>query len=359
MYDFEHPALKSYLNRFPARQYTLKSDEKQFFLRFAACFGQFLCAHDMVITYKNLPFKIYELTHYSFRREQSGELAGLKRLRAFSMPDMHTLCQDLEQSKQEFQSQFDLCKKWNDELGISFETAFRAQTDFFKENKQWYVSMIKKIGKPTLLELFEERYAYFITKFEMNFIDNAEKASGLSTVQIDVENSERFEVKYIDDKGEKQTGPILHASIPGAIERVVYALLEREAMNMKQGKKAMFPVWLSPTQLRIIPIGEKQKDYAVELTEKLAQRSMRVDCEDRDDTLGKKIREAEKEWIPYIAVIGDKEIESGKLNITMRATGEKKQLSSDEIAEIIEKDNAGKPFEKLSLPRMMSRRAGM
>lgn len=356
MYDFEHPALKSYLNRFPARQYTLMSDDRKFFLRFSACFGQFISMHDMVITYKNLPFKIYELTHYSFRREQSGELAGLKRLRAFSMPDMHTLCADLDQAKEEFDRQFDLCKNWNDELELSFETAFRAQTEFFEENKQWYMQMVKKTGKPMLLELYDKRYAYFITKFEMNFIDNANKATALSTVQIDVENCERFDLHYVNDRGEQAQGPILHASIPGAIERVVYALLEREAMKIKQGKKPMFPVWLSPTQLRLIPVSDKHAEYVKKLLSELEKPQLRVDMDDRTETLGKKIRSAEQEWIPYIAVIGDKEIESGKLSVTIRETGEKKEMPVNEVAALLEKENSGKPFEMLSLAQSLSKR---
>ncbi len=359
MYDFEHPALKSYLNRFPARQYTLKSDDRQFFLRFSACFGGFIAAHDMTISHKSLPFKIYELTHYSFRREQSGELAGLKRLRAFSMPDMHTFCRDLEQARDEFQKQFDLCKNWNDELAIDFEIAFRAQTDFFKENKEWYLSMVKKLNKPTLLELYDERYAYFITKFEMNFIDNANKASGLSTVQIDVENSERFDVTYIDEKGEKKNGPILHNSVPGAIERVVYALLEREAMHMKQGKKAMLPIWLTPSQVRLIPVSQDQLAYCEDLLNKITKHRVRVDFDDRNETLGKKIRDAEREWIPFTAVIGKNEVESGRLTVTLRASGEKKEMKLEELINIIEKENEGKPFERLSLSYYLTKRVIM
>ena len=98
---------KSYFNRFPARQYNIVSDNKQLFLRFAACFGQFLMAKDFHITYKNLPLKLYELTRYSFRREKSGELVGLRRLRAFSMPDCHAFCKDIEQAKDECLKRFD------------------------------------------------------------------------------------------------------------------------------------------------------------------------------------------------------------------------------------------------------------
>ena len=99
MYDFNHPSLSDYLNRFPARQYLLQSEDKDLFLRFAACFGQFLMVHDTQFSYKQMPLKLYELTRYSFRRVKSGEVCGLRRLRAFTMPDCHAFCTDLEQAK--------------------------------------------------------------------------------------------------------------------------------------------------------------------------------------------------------------------------------------------------------------------
>ncbi|MEK6843506.1 MAG: threonine--tRNA ligase, partial [Candidatus Micrarchaeota archaeon] len=338
MYDFEHPALKKYLNRFPARQYVVKSDSKEFFLRFAACFGQFLMAHSLTISYKQLPLKIYELTHYSFRREQSGELAGLKRLRAFSMPDMHTLCRDFDSAKKEFESQFHKCKEWNEDLEIPIETAFRVQEDFFNENKAWYASFAKTLGKPLLLELFKERYAYFITKFEMNFVDNAKKASGLSTVQIDVENSETFDLSFTDEDGKKKRPLILHASIPGAIERVIYALLEIAAMKIKEGMPPMFPIWLSPTQIRIVPLSEKQNDYCGSLLKELKQNGIRADYDDRNETMQKKVRDAEKEWIPFIAVVGEREEASGKLSIRIRKNAKNESLSANEISLLIKNE---------------------
>jgi len=194
MDDYEHPSLKKYLNRFPARQYIVKSEEKEFFLRFSACFGQFLMNHDMVISHRHLPLKTYELTKYSFRREQSGEVAGLKRLRAFTMPDMHTLCKDFDQAKTEFEKQFDLCVKYMGLLGLEYETAFRIQTEWYEKNKDWYVRFAKKIGKPMLVEMFDKRYAYFITKYEFNVVDTQAKGSALSTVQIDVENADTYDI---------------------------------------------------------------------------------------------------------------------------------------------------------------------
>lgn len=356
MYDLEHPALKSYLNRFPARQYVVQSDKRQFFLRFSACFGQFLLNHDMVISYKQLPFKMYELTHYSFRREQSGELCGLKRLRAFTMPDMHTLCADLEQAKVEFESQYRACVEWNHSVGLEFETAFRAQTEFFESNKDWYLGMIRRIGKPALLELFDERYAYFITKFEFNFVDNAKKASGLSTVQIDVENAERYDLWYTDKDGSKRRPVILHASISGGIDRVLFAILEKQAGRIAKGEKnPMLPVWLAPTQVRLIPVSDKHNDYcAAALT--TFKGCVRADFDDRSESLGKKLREAGMEWIPFVAVAGDKEIESGKLAVTVRETGEKHDLTPEELAHLVENQIAGKPFFECSLPVRISKR---
>ncbi len=356
MYDFEHPALKKYLNRFPARQYVVKSDDKNFFLRFAACFGQFLMTHDMVLSYKNLPLKMFELTRYSFRREQSGELAGLKRVRALTMPDMHTICRDLEQAKGEFNSQYYKARAWLDSLGLPYEAGFRVQRDFFEKNKEWYVSMVKALGKPALFELFDIRYAYFITKFEFNFVDSMDKASALSTVQIDVENADTFDLNFVDNDGQKKRPPILHASISGSIERVVYALLEQQAMNMKQGKKAGWPLYLAPTQVRLIPITEKQNEFAEKILAKLVSLNVRADLDDRNETLQKRVRSAEQEWVPFIAVIGDKEIESGKLSVRMRETGKNEQMAPDELAETIASASKGKPFEPMSLPAHLSKR---
>jgi len=138
MYDSEHPSMVSYFNRFPARQYNIDSEGKKLFLRFAACFGQFLMANQYQMSYKNLPYRLYELTRYSFRREQSGELVGLRRLRAFTMPDCHAFCKDLDQAVDEIKVRFDLSQSVLHELGIDesdYDMAIRFTEDFYNENK--------------------------------------------------------------------------------------------------------------------------------------------------------------------------------------------------------------------------------
>src|SRR5581483_7977125 len=108
---------------------------------FAACFGQYLIAKDMTISYKQLPLKLLEITHYSFRREQRGELTGIKRLRVFTMPDMHSFAADMDQAKEEFARQFELCQGWMKDLGLPYEAGIRIVRDFYEQNKEFYTAM--------------------------------------------------------------------------------------------------------------------------------------------------------------------------------------------------------------------------
>lgn len=365
MYDFQHPSLHDYLNRFPARQYVIKSDDKEFFLRFSACFGQFLMAHDAQISYKQLPIRLYELTRYSFRREKSGELTGLRRLRAFTMPDCHAMCADLNQAKEEFVKRFKLSIGILESLGFTkddYELAIRFTKEFYDKNKEFILSLLKQFGKPALVEMWDERFFYFILKWEFNFIDSSDKASALSTDQIDIENAHRYNITYVDEKGEKLYPMILHNSPSGAIERDVYAMLEKAYIQQQKGKTPTLPLWLSPTQVRIIPVTESFNDYAWKLVEELENQKIRVDIDDRPMTMSKKVRDAEKEWIPYILVIGEKEIGTSVLAVRIRNTedaAEKekiKHMKLEELVEEIKTITKGKPFKPISLPKSISKR---
>ncbi len=356
MYDFNHPNLSKYLHRFPARQYVVYSGSDRYFLRFAACFGQYLIKHDMTISYKHLPVRLYELTHYSFRREQKGELVGLRRLRCFTMPDMHTLVADIEQAKQEFVNQMKLAMKWMEDLQLDYEVAIRFVREFYEENKEFIKELVKMLGRPVLIEMWDERPFYFILKFEFNVVDSLDKASALSTVQIDIENAERFGITYVDKDGKKKHPLILHASISGSIDRNLYAILEKQWMRKEKGEKPCFPVWLAPIQVRLCPVSDEYVDKAVELMEKIKASNIRVDVDDRDLTLGKKIMEAEREWVPYVVVLGQKEAESGKLSVRIRESNEQKEMSLEELIAEIRKHMEGKPFRPLYLPELLSKR---
>jgi threonyl-tRNA synthetase len=360
MYDFQHPSLADYLDRFPARQYVLESGEKEFFLRFSACFGQFLMAHDAQFSYRQLPFRIYELTKYSFRREKSGELAGLRRLRAFTMPDCHALCADLDQAKKEFFLRFELCRKVLDEgleLGKDdYEMAMRFTKDFLEENRDFIVSLAKQMNKPVLVEMWKERFFYFVLKWEFNFVDNLDKASALSTDQIDIENAERYDITYVDEKGEKRHPLILHCSPSGAIERCVYAMLEKAYREQKKGNAPILPLWLSPIQVRVIPVADRFIEDAEKIVDEIEKHCIRVDLDDRPLTLQKKIREAETEWINYVLVIGQKELDSGALSVRDRKAREIRKMQLKEFIGEVEEKTENMPFKLLTLPKRLSER---
>ena len=359
MYDSHHPSMESYFNRFPARQYNIDADGKQLFLRFAACFGQFLMAHDFQMSYKNLPYRLYELTRYSFRREQSGELVGLRRLRAFTMPDCHAFCKDMPQAVDEFRKRFDLSRDVLNNVGIDnddYEMAIRFTEDFYNENKELILDMVKKLGKPVLVEMWKERFFYFVLKWEFNYVDNLGKASALSTDQIDVENGHRYGIEFVDESNSTLNPIILHNSPSGAIERVMYALLEKCAKDAKEGRKPMFPLWLAPTQVRIIPLKDEFLEFSQTLSDKLTKQNIRVDIDDRNESIGKRIRESEKEWIRYVLVIGEKEVNSENLSVRDRTQSDVREISFENFVDEIEKQNLGKPNSTLNLPSLLSKR---
>ena len=354
MYSYEHPSLKKYLERFPARQYVVKSGDKDYFLRFSACFGQFLALSEALISYRHLPVKIFELAH-SFRREQRGELAGIRRLRAFTMPDLHTVTLDIEMAKIEFEKQFKMALQYMKDVDITFETAFRMTHEFYEENHDWIMGMVQILNKPILLELFNERYAYFILKFEFNVVDQQKKAAALSTVQIDVENAERFNIKFINDQGQENYPLLLHCSLSGSTERVIYGILEEQLKRIKKGQKPQFPMWLAPVQVRILPVIDDLSSYASEISEYLENQGIRVEIDDRDLSLSKKIRAAEKLWTPYIIVIGKKEFEDKTVNVRSRQKKKQEILSLKTLEIKIKEQVKDKPIIARVFPKLVSK----
>lgn len=360
MYDSNHPSIHSYFNRFPARQYNIQSDNKHLFLRFAACFGQFLMAKDFQISYKQLPLKLYELTRYSFRREKSGELAGLRRLRAFSMPDCHAFCRDIDQAKEEFVKRFDLSLKVIEGLGLSsiddVDMVIRFTSDFYEQNKEFIKAFAARMKKPVLVEMWKERFFYFIVKWEFNFVDSLGKAAALSTDQIDVENGQRYKIEFVDSDGQKKYPIILHNSPSGAVERVIFALLEKTDKDLDVGKVPALPLWLSHTQVRIIPVSSKHLAFSEKILDQLNNNSIRADIDDRELSVAKKIREAESEWIHFIIVIGDKEVDGKELVVRERLAKSQYNTSLVNLMEKIKLEIFDKPYLPLNLPSYLSKR---
>jgi len=248
---------------------------------------------------------------------------------------------------------FEMSRGIQEGIGFSvpseLELGIRITKDFFEENKDFVVSMVKKWGKPAIVEMWDKRFFYFVMKYEWNFVDALDKCSALTTDQIDIENAERYGINYVGKKGEKKFPLILHCSPSGAVERVMYALLERASM----AEIPQLPLWLCPTQIRLMPVSTKKH---LKFCEKLDFPGIRVDIDDRDESIGKKIRDAAQEWTPYSLVIGDKEMKGSSFVVRDRSKNKEIKMSKAKLVKLIKDQTVGMPFDTLPLPKLLSKR---
>jgi len=246
----------------------------------------------------------------------------------------------------------DLSMQCMKDFDLEYEVAVRFVREFLDEDPAFAREIVKRAGRPVLFEIWDERFFYYVAKLEFNFIDGQGKSACLSTVQIDVENTERFDIKYVDEDGQKKHPILMHTSVSGSIERVIAAMLEEQATKIKEGGVPSLPLWLSPIQVRIIPVAERHHAFCESL---LAGIPYRVDFDDRDMSVGKKIRESGRAWIPYTIVVGDREADGGELSVRVHG-GEQLSLSLDRLNAIIGEATAGRPFAPINVPVRLSAR---
>ncbi|MCX8204964.1 MAG: threonine--tRNA ligase [Candidatus Nezhaarchaeota archaeon] len=354
MYRLSQKAIAEQVARFRERDYRLKVGGEEFTLRFAGDFGLFSMMRDAQLSYRHLPLRVYELSK-SFRLEQRGECVGLRRLRAFTMPDVHCFCRDLEQGMEEYAQLFKVYTELAESMEIEYAVAFRAVEEFYREHREWFVELVKYAKRPALIELLPERRHYWVVKHEYHFVDPQGGNAQLCTVQLDVEDSERYGIYYVDEYGERKGCIIVHSSM-GSVERWVYAILEEAARRAKAKEPPMLPTWLSPTQVRLIPVSKEYADYALKVASALEEAGFRVDLDDRDESVPKKVRDAETEWVPYVVVLGKKEVEGGLLTVRIRRTREVRSMSAEELINTLAKEVEGKPRLPLYEPRRLSMR---
>ena len=371
MYTVKNHKLTAQTARFPARTYWVESGKNRFLLRFAGDFLQFDMFSGMNLKPQYFPLRVYEWEQYDFRREQEGELTGLRRLRGFVMPDFHTLCKDLDSSIEEFKKQYKLDKTLMEDLGLKSFIIFRTTQNFYKENKDWIVDLVKAENQPAFIELWEDRYYYFVLKFERAVLSAQDKSATLATIQIDVESSleyieqegkkrQKYDISFVDTDGVKKHPIILHNAPAGGLERILWGLIET-AEREKNENVPGFKTWLSPIQVRILPVGMDQYKYAEEISDKINKKGYRADFDDRDEKLGKKIRKSELDWIPYTIIIGKKEQDNQTISIRKRLIGEKfgdkkstsKQINDIKLGELfkmLEEETKEYPMYKLPIP---------
>ena len=345
MYDFNEEDIRKQVESFHERHYkVITPNNKEYILRFAGDFGLFRMLKEANISYKQLPLRVYELSK-SFRFEKRGELKGLSRLRAFHMPDIHCFVRDEKEGWKEYSMLYKLYDDYVKDSGIEYSIVFRITRDFYKKYKDKLLELIKYSNKPALIEILSEMKHYWAVKHEIQGIDAVGGNVQLSTVQFDIKDASIYGIYYINEKGERKAPIIIHSSL-GSLERWMYITLE-EALKKD---KPEFPFWLAPTQIRIIPIKKEFLREAEELREQL--NGLRVDIDDREESLSWRIRMAELEWIPYIIVLGEKEIKDRVYSVRKR-DGSIIKMSLDDLKKLKDKNIV---FADLVWPYLLSKR---
>ena len=291
-------------------------------------------------SYKDLPIRIADFAML-YRDEKTGELSGLTRLRSFRQDDGHCFCRE-DQIKDEFKSVLSAIEKAMKTFKMNYKIRFslwdpKHPEKYLGDSKTWKKSqqMLEEILIENKIDYFKAvgEAAIYGPKMDLISKDSLGREWQLSTIQLDFIMPQRFGLTYIDSDGKEKTPVMVHRAIVGSPERFFGVLIEHYA--------GAFPLWLSPVQVAIIPISEKHDSYAKKIDKELKENNIRIELKNENETLGKKIREAEMQKIPYLLILGDKEISANAVSVRERGKGDSGQMQLnnfiDKIKEQISK----------------------
>lgn len=311
-------------------------DDEEFMLRPMTCPHHFELYLSKPRSYRDLPMRIAELAQL-YRYEQSGELMGLQRVRSFCLSDAHIVCANEEQAVEEMGKALDLIEYANSIFGLEYGKDYhyrlsqgdRANTEkYYKDDAGWEKAegLLRELMKSRKADFIEakDEAAFYGPKIDVQMKNVNGKEDTAFTVQYDLSSPQRFELDYVGDDGKQHRAFVVHRSSIGAIERTMAFLIEKYA--------GAFPLWLAPVQAKILPIGEAHFLYATEVMDKLKEAGIRVEIDVSDETLGKKIRNAKTEKVPYVLIIGDKELGDKKVTVESRE-GNLGTMSAEEVTE--------------------------
>lgn len=309
-----------------------EKDNEVFALRPMTCPFQYQAYLAKGRSYRELPLR-YNETSTLFRNEASGEMHGLIRVRQFTISEGHLMCTPA-QLEDEFRSCLELAIYMLKTLGLYDDVSYRFsmwdpndREKYIGTEEQWNEAqdMMRKILNHLEIPFVEGvgEAAFYGPKLDIQIRNVHGKEDTLITIQIDQLLAEKFGMEYTDADGTKKTPYIIHRTSIGCYERTLALLIEKYA--------GAFPLWLAPTQVKILPIGERQHAYAKELLEALSAHGYRVELDDRNEKIGYKIREAQLDKVPYMLVLGDKEVEARTVGVRSRKGGDLGQLSLDEL----------------------------
>lgn len=316
---------------FPA----IEMDNEAYVLRPMNCPHHMMIYKNFLHSYHDLPLRMAEVAH-DFRYEDSGTLVGLERARTFTQNDSHIFCRP-DQIKEEFKGVINLILDTYKDFGFKnykFRLSLRDPENkekYFENDELWNKSEneLREVLTELGVDFYEARgeAAFYGPKLDVQVISALGHDITLSTCQLDYQLPEKFELEYVDENGDKVRPVVIHRAIFGTLDRVVAFLLEETKGNL--------PVWLAPVQVKILPISDKFIDEAKKVYEACFNADLRVELDDRAEKIGYKIREAQTQKIPYMLIVGAKEVETNTVSIRKRGEGEVGALSIDDtIAKI-------------------------
>ncbi|MEM2310097.1 MAG: threonine--tRNA ligase [Candidatus Methanomethylicia archaeon] len=355
-FDLNVSAVSEHAKLYGDRLYIVESDKGKLVLRYAACHQQFSMIKDWHFSYRNLPFGALEIAD-SYRFEQSGEVELCFRLRRFFMPDLHVFTKDVREAMDWFMKIHRKIMEEASKVGRTYEILVNVvNPDEYILNKGLILDLAKDVGKPILVCIYPATGLnyYWTVNVEYMIVDIAKRPREIATVQIDIGNAKRFGIKYMGEDGLEHNPIILHTAILGSIERYIYMLFDT-ALKME---KPMLPFWISPVQVRVVPVDKRNLNYAIRVCDELSSHGFRVDIDDTDRSVSRKIVDAEREWIPYIVVVGDREEAEGTVNVRYRKTGEQYEISLNEFLSKLDSESMGYPKRIGYFPKFVSKKPG-
>lgn len=314
----------------------IKDEDEEFMLRPMTCPHHFELYLSKPHSYREFPIRYAELAKL-YRYEQSGELMGLQRVRSFCLSDAHIICSSEEQAVEEVNKALDLIEYANGVLGLKMGEDYsyrlslgdRANTEkYFKDDAGWEKAevLLREAMQKRGVQFVEakDEAAFYGPKIDIQMKNVNGKEDTAFTVQYDLSSPRKFDLTYTGEDGKQHMCFVVHRSSIGSIERTMAFLIEKYA--------GAFPLWLSPVQVKVLPVSEKHVEYAMGIKKQLSDAGVRVELDDSNETLGKKVRNAKVEKVPYWLVVGDAEKDAGSVTVEHREHG---KVGVFPVAEII------------------------
>ncbi|HUD11752.1 MAG TPA: aminoacyl--tRNA ligase-related protein [Candidatus Saccharimonadia bacterium] len=304
IFNMDHPVVSAYAQLYGDRLYQFKSGSSQVVMSYDASYPQFNLAKQHALSHKNVPFAHFSISD-CYRHEQSGECMLLYRQRRFFMPDLHPYMKDVAEAFKWYPKLQKQIVCGARELGRSYEMIIEvASPALWDQYRAEILRVAVSFGRDVLVGIHHDNVdRYWIINVDYKIMDALGQSREIACIQIDVGNAPRLGIEYVDEAGHSQNPVIIHSAIPGGIERYLYMALD----NFDNG----LPLWLHPVQVRLVPVSDQYIDLCRQLAARNAHLPVRIEIDDRNESVGKKVRQARADLVPCAVVIGEKEALAG------------------------------------------------